>query len=54
MHAVTLTADAATALASNPAVLRVEQDKTRAAEAAPSDTNYADQWSLTNIGWDQV
>lgn len=29
-------------------------DRTRAVEAAPSDTSYADQWSLPRIGWDQL
>src|SRR3990170_3633239 len=58
MHAVemavpTLAEDFA-ALLADPAVLRVEADATRAAEAAPSDTSYADQWSLPVISWDQA
>ena len=35
-------------------VARVEVDKSRQAEAAPSDPGYADQWALPNIGWDSV
>ncbi len=35
-------------------VVRVDLDRTRAVEAAPSDTSYADQWSLPKIGWDQL
>src|SRR3990170_2916078 len=58
MHAVEMAvptlADDFAALSANPAVLRVEADATRAAEAAPSDTSYAAQWSLPVIGWDQA
>ncbi|HET6650084.1 MAG TPA: S8 family serine peptidase, partial [Candidatus Limnocylindria bacterium] len=35
-------------------VARVDLDRTRAVEAAPSDTSYADQWSLPQVGWDQL
>ena len=35
-------------------VARVDLDRTRAVEAAPSDTSYADQWSLPRVGWDQL
>src|SRR6188508_255305 len=35
-------------------VVRIDLDRTRAVEAAPSDTSYADQWSLPKIGWDQL
>ena len=38
----------------NPAVARVDLDRTRSAEAEPSDTEYASQWSLPRIGFDQV
>ena len=44
----------AVALGANPAVSSLTLDQTRAAEAAPSDPSYADQWSLPKIGWDQV
>ena len=35
-------------------VVRVDLDRTRDVEAAPSDTSYADQWSLSQVGWDQL
>src|SRR3990172_6397086 len=58
MHAVEMAvptlADDFASLLADPAVLRVEADATRAAEAAPSDTSYADQWSLPVISWDQA
>ncbi|HEY7968390.1 MAG TPA: S8 family serine peptidase, partial [Candidatus Limnocylindrales bacterium] len=38
----------------DPAVLRVERDRVRSAEAAPDDPAYATQWSLPLIGWDKV
>ena len=41
-------------LRSDGNVSSVELDRVRTAEAAPSDTEYADQWSLPKIGWDQV
>jgi thermitase len=33
-------------------VTGVDADKVRAAEAAPDDTSYGDQWALPKIGWD--
>ena len=42
------------ALSAFAEVVRVDLDRTRAVEAAPSDTSYADQWSLPKIGWDQL
>ena len=35
-------------------VSRVEADRIRTAEADPSDSGYADQWSLPKIGWNNV
>src|SRR3954471_14093206 len=54
MHAVQATDAAATALRADSTVASVELDRSRAAEAAPDDTSYGDQWSLAKIGWDQV
>src|SRR5687768_16492581 len=42
------------ALRANADVLRVEADRTRDVEAAPSDTSFTAQWSLPQIGWDQL
>ena len=42
------------ALRNDPSVLHVERDRVRAAEAAPSDPGYDDQWSLRRIGWNDV
>src|SRR5437867_1799990 len=41
-------------LKGDAAVLRVEQDLTRKWQGAPSDANYASQWALPKIAWDQV
>ena len=41
-------------LRANVEVARVEADRTRDVEAAPSDSSYPDQWSLPQIGWDQL
>ncbi|MCJ7795778.1 MAG: S8 family serine peptidase, partial [Thermoleophilia bacterium] len=46
--------DVVAALRADPSVLRVEADRTRSAEAAPSDPSYDTQWALPKIGWDQV
>jgi subtilisin family serine protease len=58
MHAVDLLADTyladAATLQANSAVVRVEPDKIRTAEATPSDPSYSSQWSLPQIGWDQA
>ena len=54
MAAVALTVDQVTALSGDPAVIRIDVDRTRAAEAVPSDTGFGDQWSLPTIGWDSV
>ncbi len=42
------------AYASDPAVESVDRDRTRDAEAAPSDPAYLDQWALPQIGWDDA
>ena len=42
------------ALRNDSSVLHVERDRVRAAEAAPSDPGYDDQWSLRRIGWNDV
>ena len=54
MHAARLSADAIAALQADASVARLDADRTRAAEAAPSDSSYGDQWSLPQVGWDQV
>ncbi len=40
--------------ASDLAVESVDADRTREAEATPSDPSYGDQWALPKIGWDQA
>ena len=52
MHAIQASDAAASALRADDSVATVELDRSRAAEAAPDDTAYADQWSLPKIGWD--
>ena len=54
MHAVQASDAAADALRADARVASVELDRSRAAEAAPDDTSYGDQWSLPRIGWDQA
>ncbi|HET8786022.1 MAG TPA: S8 family serine peptidase, partial [Candidatus Limnocylindrales bacterium] len=54
MHAVDATTAAADALRGDARVAAVELDRSRAAEAAPDDPSYGDQWSLAKIGWDQA
>ena len=44
----------AVALRLDPLVAAVEPDRTRQAEAVPSDALFVDQWALPRIGWDQV
>ena len=46
--------DELAALRANADVVSVDLDRTRAVEAAPSDTSYADQWALPKVGWDQL
>ena len=46
--------DELAALRANADVVSVDLDRTRAVEAAPSDTSYADQWALPQVGWDQL
>jgi subtilisin family serine protease len=46
--------DSVAAFASDPAVLSVDLDLPRAAEGVPNDPDYADQWALPLIGWDDV
>jgi uncharacterized repeat protein (TIGR01451 family) len=41
-------------LRANPLVATVELDRSRTAEATPSDVSYGDQWALPKIGWDQA
>ena len=48
------TSTSSSALNAFAEVVRVDLDRTRAVEAAPSDTSYADQWSLPQVGWDQL
>ena len=47
-------ADALLGYRADPQVVSAELDKTRAAETAPSDPAYPDQWALPRIGWDTV
>ena len=47
-------ADVQQRYASDPQVQRVEVEKTREAQAVPSDTDYGQQWALPQIGWDQA
>ena len=54
IHAVDAGVDAVAALRADARVAFVELDRNRAAEAAPDDTGYANQWSLATIGWDQA
>ncbi|MEA2551114.1 MAG: thermitase, partial [Actinomycetota bacterium] len=35
-------------------VVSADRDRSRDAEAAPSDSSYGDQWSLAQIGWDNA
>src|SRR3954469_19308167 len=39
---------------SDPRVQSVDRDRTRDAEATPSDPAYGSQWALPQIGWDHV
>ncbi len=54
LHAVRASDAAAANLRADARVASVELDRTRAAEGAPDDTRYADQWALPRIGWDSV
>ncbi len=54
MQSASLSAEAVSALSANPLVARLDLDRTREAEAVPSDASYANQWSLPKIGWDSV
>jgi hypothetical protein len=54
MHAVSASSDAVAALRADARVASVEADRSRGAEADPSDSLYPDQWALRRIGWDQV
>ena len=42
------------ALAADPTVVSVDIDLPRAAEAIPNDPDYAEQWALPLIGWEDV
>ncbi|MGH8957035.1 MAG: S8 family serine peptidase, partial [Acidimicrobiia bacterium] len=42
------------AFAADPAVVSVDLDLPRTAEAIPNDPGYADQWALPLIGWEEV
>ena len=44
----------AEALRNNPNVLSVELDVSRSIAAEPNDTEYAQQWSLPQVGWDMA
>src|SRR5436309_275869 len=44
----------ADAYAADPDVASIDRDRTRDAEATPSDPAFGDQWSLSQIGWEQV
>ena len=44
--------DSLTALLEDSRVARVDADRIRMAEEAPSDPSYTDQWALAQIGWD--
>ena len=54
LHAVDASDEAIAALSANPLVAAADLDASRAVEAAPSDPDYAAQWSLPMIGWDQA
>jgi subtilisin family serine protease len=54
MHAIHATNASADTLRADPRVASVEADRSRTVEADPDDPSYADQWSLTRIGWDQA
>ncbi len=44
----------ATALAHNPNVVSVERVLARSIATIPDDTEYAQQWALPKVGWDQA
>src|SRR5438552_12971054 len=58
MYSVTFPADEdaadASTLAANADVAAVEKDQARDTAGAPDDTRYSEQWSLPQIGWDNV
>ena len=58
LHMVAVAPDAVdeaiAAFASDPAVVSVDVDLPRAAEAVPNDPGYADQWAFPLIGWEEV
>ena len=41
-------------LKNDPSVKSVDPNFLRSANAVPNDARYADQWALTQIGWDSV
>jgi YVTN family beta-propeller protein len=47
-------AEALAALADDPRVARVDADRVRIAEEAPTDPSYGAQWALPKIGWDDA
>src|SRR5580765_1272377 len=47
-------ADSIAAYSADARVESIDRDRTRDAEATPSDPAYPDQWSLPQIGWDQA
>ncbi len=55
MHGVLLheglVAEEAAALRAFAEVSRVDQDRTRSAEAIPSDSDFGSQWALPQVGW---
>src|SRR5205823_984548 len=58
MYSVTFPADEdaadASALAANQDVAAVEKDQARDTAGTPDDTRYSEQWSLPQIGWNNV
>src|SRR6266851_1704124 len=58
MHSITFPSDGAqagtNALQTKGNVVRVEQDHSRDKAGTPNDPDYAQQWSLPRIGWNQV
>ena len=58
LHMVAVAPDTAeesiAAFLADPAVVSVDVDQPRVAEAAPSDPGYSDQWALPMIGFDDV
>ncbi|MFL5647689.1 MAG: hypothetical protein ACJ776_04775, partial [Chloroflexota bacterium] len=54
MHAIDASDASVALLRGDPLVSAGELDRERATEGTPDDANYADQWALPKIGWDQA